>query len=129
MVSPKVRYHPPNSQHSIPGVSINLKDFLSECDRCHITHPSEKIIRRKVRHTRYAISSTHQRFLTNQYPATPDVSTIPRSCFTDDKACITLPREQIPEVFFEHLNEGMYISLILHAYTYFVKVTTDCMQH
>ncbi len=77
------------------------------CDQHDIAHPPEKIIRRQVRQMRFAISCGHQRFLTDDYPATCDVSMIPRHKFTQKKACVTLSMGVIPEEFFEHLNGSM----------------------
>ena len=106
MVTPNVRYRPPDTHELIPGVSINIKGLLFECEQCGIPHPSEKILRRHIRQMKLAISAGHQRFLPDDYPFTDDVSTIPRRCFTQERACVTVPREVLPEDFFALLNES-----------------------
>ena len=102
-----MRYRPPDSHQLVPGVSINIKGLLSACDQCGVNHPSEKILRRCLRQTRLAITAGHQRFLPDNFPCTGDVATIPRSCFTKERACVTVPREVLPEEFFELLNDSM----------------------
>ena len=111
VIAPKVRYHPPGSHQLIPGFSVNIKGLLSACDSCNIAHPSEKVLRRHLRQTKFAITTGHQRFLQDQYHATDDVSMIPRSRFSQEKACVTIPREILPDDFYELLNNGTLLSL------------------
>ncbi len=81
--------------------------LLSECDKHGITHPAEKVVRHYVWQMPFAVSSGHQRFLTNDYPGISDVTTIPRQRFTNERACVILPRDVIPEKFFELLHDDM----------------------
>ena len=59
-----VRYHPPasTSKKSLPGVAIQLKEFLKFCDKIQVQHDDEHTIRRSlkgVQRTNYVTRSKH----------------------------------------------------------------------
>ena len=106
VIAPKVRYRPPGCKNLRAGISINLRGLLTVCDSCGIEHPTEAIIRHSIREMPSAISCGNQRFLVDDFPATPEVSDIPRGKFSVSKACITLPVDTIAKDFFKYLYES-----------------------
>ena len=71
---------------------------------------SQKVLRWQVQQMRFAITAGHQCFLPDNNPLTNGVSKIPRSCFTQERACVTIPKEVLSEEFFTFLNESMQSS-------------------
>ena len=104
VVNPSVRFHLPNSQEMVQGVSINLKGFLKKCDSCGIKRPPESDIRLQLRRTKRCLTATKQWFLPEGYPHVRDISRIPREDFTASKAAVSIPRDCIPEEYFNAYN-------------------------
>ena len=106
VVNPSVRFHLPNSQEMVQGVSINLKGFLKKCDSCGIKRPPESDIRLQLRRTKRCLTATKQWFLPEGYPHVSDISHVPREDFTVSKAAVSIPRDCIPEEFFQCLQQS-----------------------
>ncbi len=86
----------------ILGVAVILKDLLSVFDQLSIDHPSEAALRRILRHRRNVITSANQKFLSNDSDDKIRISN------SRHYSCIILPKDDIPNSFFEHLSEGLY---------------------
>ena len=106
VVNPSVRFHLPNSQEMVQGISINLKGFLKKCDSCGIKRPPESDIRLQLRRTKRCLMASKQWFLPEGYPHVHDISRIPREDFTASKAAVSIPRDCIPEEFFQCLQQS-----------------------
>ena len=104
VVNPSVRYHLPDSHQMVSGVSINLKGFLRKCDSHGIKRPPENDIRLQLRSTKRCITAGKQWFLPEGYSAVDDISKVRKEDFTVSKAAIHIPRDCIPQEFFDLLH-------------------------
>ncbi len=75
-----------------PGVAIVLKELLTVLDQLSIDHPDECTIRRGLRRCKDVETSGTQRF---RYKGGKKMA-----------SCIIIPREDVPQSFFDRINEG-----------------------
>ena len=108
VVNPMVRYHPPasTSKKSLPGVAIQLKEFLKFCDKMQVQHDDEHTIRtslKSVQRTNY-VTRSKQYFLKD---TCKDLFITRESGKSNSvcKACIIVPRNDLPPHLRDILDE------------------------
>ncbi len=105
-MNPWIRYRPRNSKQLVPGVSVNLKGFLSRLDAAKISHPPESAIRHQLRRSQRNQTRSHQRFLEPSFQQTTNVKEIPKHQLNHQMACVCVPRDEVPGSFFASLLAG-----------------------
>ena len=68
-VAPNVNYHIPKVRGMIPGVAVQLHQFLGFLDKCGIPHRSEKSVWKKVKRKKCVGARTLREQSFNEMPS------------------------------------------------------------
>ena len=110
-VNPTVRYKSNDKCEMMrPGVAVILKDLVSVLDQLNIEHPDESSIRRVLRQRKDVLTTANQRFLVGMSGA--EKITKGNS---HHYSCIIIPREDVPQTFFDKLEANHCKCIIMHV--------------
>jgi len=109
VVNPNITYVPKNRAGStkVTGIAIILKEFLREADKFNIEHEGEKKIRSKLQgHPR---CGTRMKQYFNILGSTKNAIDRNDANSVRCSTCICIPRDEIPEGFFQIVEENVNI--------------------
>ena len=110
MINPNCSYSS-GEKKNLKGVAIFLKKFLKVLDENNIEHDDESQIRRYLRR-RVDIKTTATQFFLS--PTIKSNEMIRKNC--TPHSCIIIPKSDVPQEFFELINEMEGEKIICNSY-------------